>query len=233
MLPVAKDDFSLWARGKPPISCLIIVVSPPMASSDGRGAGRAKKKAPVPLMGPVTYGEGDRGSGWFMERYRGKLQKHQKEIYFCSKICTKDHGLFFMKFRSAKDRTYVYIYIHMCIYIYIFIYFYFSLLYRSYFDFIYIYIDIYLHTFTFKHTWYHIQSAPFTPHIRTARCHPQTAAPLDLMMPARMEDDSISDALPTAFKATMGYGSTSFFLGVILRSRKYPVERGIPSNRFL
>ena len=45
MLPVAKDDFSLWARGKPPISCLIIVGSLPMDSSDGRGAGRAKKTA--------------------------------------------------------------------------------------------------------------------------------------------------------------------------------------------
>lgn len=32
-----------------------------MDSSDGRGAGRANKKARVPLMGPVTYGEGDRG----------------------------------------------------------------------------------------------------------------------------------------------------------------------------
>ena len=71
----------------------------------------------------------------------------------------------------------------------------------------------------------HSISSIYMPHIRTARCHPQTAAPLDLMMPARMEDDSISDSLPTAFKATMGYGSTSFFLGVLFRSRKYPVER--------
>lgn len=42
------------------------MVSLRMDSSDGGGAGRAKKKARVPLMGAVTYGEGDRGSGWFM-----------------------------------------------------------------------------------------------------------------------------------------------------------------------
>lgn len=40
-----------------------------------------------------------------------KLQKQQKDIYFCSKVCTEDNGLLFMKFRSAKDRTCVYVYL--------------------------------------------------------------------------------------------------------------------------
>ena len=90
-------------------------LSLPMDSSDGRGAGRAqKKKAPVRLMGPVTYGEGDRGSGWFMERYRLQVTKTPERylVYFIPRYVLKIMGCFSWNSEVLRTgRMYVYIYV--------------------------------------------------------------------------------------------------------------------------